>query len=262
MAVFHDQLNRVVSLPAVPKRIISIVPSQTELLFHLGLDTEVIGVTKFCIHPEDKFKARTKVGGTKQLNIDQIRVLQPDLIIANKEENERSQVEELMNICPVWISDIYDLDSTLQMISSIGSLINRETEANALCSDIVSRFNNLVLPVTNLKVAYFIWRKPYMVAGSGTFIDSMLKKCGLTNVINKDRYPEITSQEIIATDPDLIFLSSEPYPFKQKHIDEFQTLLPNAKVILVDGEMFSWYGSRLLYAPDYFRTIMQALTLN
>ena len=262
MAVFHDQLNRVVNLPQVPQRIISIVPSQTELLFYLGLNAEVIGVTKFCIHPADKFKARTKVGGTKQLNIDQIRALQPDLIIANKEENERSQVEELMNICPVWISDIHDLDSALEMISSIGSLINRETEANALCSDIVSRFNNLVLPVTNLKVAYFIWRKPYMVAGSDTFIDSMLKKCGLTNVINKDRYPEITSQEIIATDPDLIFLSSEPYPFKQKHIDEFQTLLPNAKVILVDGEMFSWYGSRLLYAPDYFRAIMQALTLN
>src|SRR4051794_4801311 len=128
MAVFHDQLNRVVSLPAVPKRIISIVPSQTELLFYLGLDTEVIGITKFCIHPEDKFKTKAKVGGTKQLNIEQIRTLKPDLIIANKEENERSQVEELMTICPVWISDIHDLDSALDMIKTVGSLINRETE--------------------------------------------------------------------------------------------------------------------------------------
>jgi len=262
MAVFHDQLNRVVSLPAVPKRIISVVPSQTELLFYLGLDTEVIGITKFCIHPEDKFKTKAKVGGTKQLNIEQIRTLKPDLIIANKEENERSQVEELMTICPVWISDIHDLDSALDMIKTVGSLVNRETEAIALCDDIVTRFTHLTLPAINQKVAYFIWRKPYMLAGTGTFIDSMLQKCGLTNAIDKDRYPELTSQEIIKVDPDVIFLSSEPYPFKQKHIDEFKLMLPKAKVMLVDGEMFSWYGSRLLYAPGYFSSIVKALTLN
>ncbi|MBB6108038.1 ABC-type Fe3+-hydroxamate transport system substrate-binding protein [Mucilaginibacter lappiensis] len=262
MAVFHDQLNRVVSLSATPQRIISIVPSQTELLFYLGLDTEVIGITKFCIHPEDKFKALAKVGGTKQLNIDQIRALKPDLIIANKEENERSQVEELMNICQVWISDIHDLDSALEMIRTVGLLVNRETEAQALYRDIISSFAHLALPAINLSIAYFIWRKPYMVAGSGTFIDNMLQRCGLINAIDKDRYPEITPQEIIAISPDLIFLSSEPYPFKQKHIDEFKLMLPHAKVILVDGEMFSWYGSRLLYAAGYFKTIMQALTLN
>lgn len=262
MAVFHDQLNRVVSLPAFPQRIISIVPSQTELLFHLGLDTEIIGITKFCIHPQSKFKAVAKVGGTKQLNIDQIKALKPDLIIANKEENERSQVEELMAIYPVWISDIHDLNSALEMIRIVGLLVNRETEARALYNDIISRFTHLLLPALNLKVAYFIWRKPYMVAGSGTFIDNMLQRCGLINAIDKKRYPEINSQEITDLNPDLIFLSSEPYPFKQKHIDEFKLMLPNAKVILVDGEMFSWYGSRLLYAPDYFTTIIQALTLN
>ena len=262
MTVFRDQLNRVVNLPAVPKRIISVVPSQTELLFYLGLDTEIVGITKFCIHPEDKFKTLTKIGGTKQLNIEQIKSLQPDLIIANKEENERDQIEELMHICPVWISDIHNLDSAIGMIRTVGSLISRETEANSLCDDIIIRFTHLSLPVINQKVAYFIWNKPYMVAGRGTFIDSMLQKCGLTNAIHKDRYPEMTSQEIIAIDPDVIFLSTEPYPFKQKHIDEFRLMLPKAKIMLVDGEMFSWYGSRLLYAPDYFRTIIQVLTLN
>jgi ABC-type Fe3+-hydroxamate transport system substrate-binding protein len=262
VAVFHDQLNRVVNLPVVPKRIISIVPSQTELLFHLGLDTKIIGITKFCIHPGNKVKTVSKIGGTKQLNIEQIKALQPDLIIANKEENERSQVEELMSICPVWVSDIHDFDSAVDMIKAIGSLVNREIEANALCCDIINRFNNLALPTINLKVAYFIWRKPYMVAGTGTFIDNMLQKCGLTNAIDKGRYPEIISQKIIEINPDLIFLSSEPYPFKQKHIDEFKLMLPKTKIMLVDGEMFSWYGSRLLYAPDYFSDIMKALTLN
>lgn len=262
MAVFRDQLNRAISLPAVPQRIISIVPSQTELLFHLGLDAEIIGITKFCIHPGNKIKTVSKIGGTKQLNIEQIKALNPDLIIANKEENERSQVEELMSICPVWISDIHDFESAVDMIKAIGSLVNRETEANALSVDIINRFNNLVLPIINLKVAYFIWRKPYMVAGIGTFIDNMLQKCGLTNAVDQERYPEIISQEIIKINPDLIFLSSEPYPFKQKHIDEFKLILPKAKIMLVDGEMFSWYGSRLLYAPDYFNGIMKALTLN
>jgi ABC-type Fe3+-hydroxamate transport system substrate-binding protein len=262
MAVFHDQLNRVISLPAVPKRIISVVPSQTELLFYLGLDSEVIGITKFCTHPADKFHTVTKVGGTKQLNIEQIRALQPHLIIANKEENERSQIEELMNVCPVWISDIHDLDSALDMIRAVGSLVNRETEAGILSDDIVKRFNNLIPSAFNLRIAYFIWRKPYMVAGTGTFIDNMLQKCGLTNAIDKGRYPEVTSQDIVTIDPGLILLSSEPYPFKQKHIDEFKLMLPKAKIMLVDGEMFSWYGSRLLYAPDYFSSLIKALTLN
>lgn len=262
MVVFHDQLNRVVSLPAVPKRIVSVVPSQTELLFYLGLDAEVIGITKFCIHPEHKFKPVTKVGGTKQLNIDQIKAMQPDLIIANKEENERAQIEELMDVCPVWISDIHNLDSALGMIQSVGTLINHGAEAKTLCADITNRFNKLTLPILNLRVAYFIWRKPYMVAGCDTFIDSMLQKCGLINAFETGRYPEVTAQELLLAKPDIIFLSSEPYPFRQKHIDEFKEILPNTKIILVDGEMFSWYGSRLLYAPAYFDGLLNNVTLN
>src|SRR5476651_171659 len=129
MPIFNDQLHRPINLPAPPKRIISVVPSQTELLFYLGLDEEVIGITKFCIHPADKFKQTTKVGGTKDLNINLIKSLQPDLIIANKEENERSQIEELMTICPVWISDISNRDEALDMITQVGQLVGREDNA-------------------------------------------------------------------------------------------------------------------------------------
>src|SRR5689334_4269975 len=102
MPLYHDQLNREVNLPSLPRRIISVVPSQTELLFYLGLDAEIIGITKFCIHPAGKCKSTTKIGGTKQLDIDKIKSLDPDLIIANKEENERGQLEELMQHFPVW----------------------------------------------------------------------------------------------------------------------------------------------------------------
>ncbi|MFB0495587.1 ABC-type Fe3+-hydroxamate transport system substrate-binding protein [Mucilaginibacter sp. OAE612] len=259
MPVFRDQLSRRVELSGIRKRIISIVPSQTELLFYLGLNVEVIGITKFCIHPADRFNSTTKVGGTKQLDVEKIRLLNPDLIIANKEENDRLQVEELMNICPVWISDIFDLESALQMIVCIGDMIGKPGQANVLCTEINGRFKGIKLPVTGLRVAYLIWRKPYMLAGRGTFIDSMLQTCGLNNVTEGERYPEIDADALVAANPDLVFLSSEPYPFAKKHIEEFRALLPNAKIVLVDGEMFSWYGSRLLYAPAYFKQVINGL---
>lgn len=262
MPVFRDQLSRRVELSGIPKRIISIVPSQTELLFYLGLNVEVIGITKFCIHPADRFNSTTKVGGTKQLDVEKIRLLNPDLIIANKEENDRLQVEELMNICPVWISDIFDLESALQMIVCIGDMIGKPWQANVLCTEINGRFKGIKLPVTGLRVAYLIWRKPYMLAGRGTFIDSMLQTCGLNNVTEGERYPEIDADALVAANPDLVFLSSEPYPFAKKHIEEFRALLPNAKIVLVDGGMFSWYGSRLLYAPAYFKQLINGLVKN
>jgi len=259
MPIYTDQLNRTIEIPSVPKRIISIVPSQTELLFYLGLDKEVIGITKFCIHPEDKFKSTIKVGGTKQLDIDKIKSLNADLIIANKEENERSQLEELMQDFPVWISDIYNLDDAFNMIESVGKLVGREEAGQTLSLSINKKFDKLQLTQTGLRAAYFIWRKPYMIAGKSTFIDNMLQKCGFVNAFDLERYPEITVQQLQQANPDVILLSSEPYPFKEKHIDELQSIVPSAKIRLVDGEMFSWYGSRLLNAPSYFAGLINEL---
>ena len=259
MSLFYDQLGREVNLPGTPKRIISVVPSQTELLFYLGLNDEITGITKFCIHPADKFKSTAKIGGTKQLDIDKIKALKPDLTIANKEENERGQIEELMTFCPVWISDISNLTGAIDMIERIGALVDKETEAKALSQAIEQQFNNLTIPQTDLRTAYFIWRKPYMIAGKNTFIDNMLQKCGFTNAFNADRYPEIDTNMLIKANPDVILLSSEPYPFKEKHITEFKELLPLAIIKIVDGELFSWYGSRLLYAPPYLQNLLEEL---
>ena len=260
MPVFYDQMNKAVNLPATPQRIISIVPSQTELLFDLGLQEQIVGITKFCIHPADKVKLVTKIGGTKQLNIQAIHNLQPDLIIANKEENEQGQVEELMTHYPVWISDIKDLHSALSMINKVGEITGKPTEAVNISNEIFLQFQTLQPAKINIRVAYLIWRKPYMAAGSGTFINSMLQLCGFKNVINTDRYPELTAGDLIAANPDVLLLSSEPYPFSQKHIDEFKNMLPNAKILLVDGELFSWYGSRLLHGPAYFNKLINKLT--
>jgi len=259
MPVFYDQLHREIYLPSTPQKIISAVPSQTELLFDLGLDAEIIGITSFCTHPADKTRSVTKIGGTKKLNIALIKELNPDLIIANKEENDRDQIEELMGSFPVWVSDINDLQSTINMIECIGEMLDRKIKAEALNQNITNRFNDLKTKTLNLRVAYFIWRKPYMVAGIDTFINSMLQYCGLTNAFDLIRYPEVTADMLIKTEPDVVLLSSEPYPFGDKHIEEFKLMLPNVKIMLVDGEMFSWYGSRLLHAPAYMASIIELL---
>ncbi|MFT5833066.1 MAG: ABC-type Fe3+-hydroxamate transport system substrate-binding protein [Cognaticolwellia sp.] len=255
----NNQLNNEIQYKISRNKIISIVPSQTEFLYDLGLEEEVVGITKFCIYPEHWFRSKTRIGGTKQLKIDVITELNPDLIIGNKEENERSQIEELQEKFPVWLSDIVTFEDALNMMRTIGKLVNREVKANQIVQQIIDKKKNFDLKFTSnkrLKVAYFIWRKPYMVAANDTYINEMLRTFGAENIFeSKVRYPEIELQDLKKYDVDAIFLSSEPYPYKKKHLAEFQAACPNAKVVLVDGEAFSWYGSRMLKAFDYFEVL-------
>lgn len=261
-------LNNTSGLKYIPKRIISLVPSQTELLHDLGLEQETIGITKFCVHPNAWYTSKTRVGGTKTIKKEFIDKLLPDLIIANKEENVQEQIEELAAQYPVWLTDINNFEDALQMIEDIGTLTGKLTEAKHLNTTIINSFLELKEPQTSnhkLQTAYLIWRNPYMAAGGDTFINSMLSKCGFTNIFSdKKRYPEINvselqSRKLSGANCQLLLLSSEPYPFKQKHIDELQSLLPGTKIVLVDGEIFSWYGSRLLYAADYFKKLRTSL---
>ena len=240
-----------------PKRIISVVPSQTELLFDLGLDTAIIGLTKFCIHPADKVKQKAIVGGTKTLNIKLIEALQPDLIVANKEENTREQIETLQHRYPVHVTDVATLPEALAMIQEVGTLVGKSHEAEAMAQRIESSFSTLPYPLSpRPAVAYLIWRKPYMAAAKDTFIDAMLELAGFRNAFpDQTRYPEVSPTDLQNARPELIFLSSEPYPFTQKHVTELGEICPSARVVLVDGEVFSWYGSRLLRASDYFRNL-------
>lgn len=260
-----DQLGRKIFLnEKIPLRIVSLVPSQTELLFDLGLDKEIIGITKFCIHPKEKVGQKTKIGGTKKLDIEKIKSLQPTLLIANKEENTKEQIEELEKYFPVWVSDVKDLNSALDMICSIGKLTGKEKEANRLNAEISQKFSVLsaTLP-EKFPAAYFIWKKPMMVAGAGTYINDMLQRCGFKNCFENihGHYPEISEAQLQQTNPEFILLSSEPFPFKEKHIPDFQKICPQAKILLVDGELFSWYGSRMLKAADYFREFFKMTAL-
>ncbi len=308
MPFYTDQMGRKVEVTSTEK-IVSLVPSQTELLFDLGLNEAVVGITKFCVHPQKWFRSKARMGGTKNINIEKIKLLEPTLIIANKEENIKEQIEELEKYFTVWVSDVNDLDSALQMIASVGEITGSTDTAQKIIEQIKDGFTQLsnqhfklhqknsepatnpktpapaslsstpqvsgltmgeamagkqnlqrLQPAAKSKTAYLIWKDPYMTVGGDTFINNMLHHAGFLNVFAKQtRYPEVTIEQLRTANCQLLLLSSEPYPFRQKHIDELQAQLPNTKILLADGEMFSWYGSRLLKAPHYFAQLQQKI---
>jgi ABC-type Fe3+-hydroxamate transport system substrate-binding protein len=284
MPVFIDQLGRSIQLRQKPQRIISLVPSITETLYSLGLDQEIAGITKFCIRPDHWFSSKKRIGGTKDPDIEAIREIQPDLIIANKEENSRAILEALEIDYPIWISDIRTLEDAYGMIEALGELLERQEKAGSLIGEIEEQFSTISAyslkkgspsmrrdridknlggpgrPMRLREAVYLIWRNPYMAAGGDSFIGEMMLHCGFTNLLERgSRYPEISIEQLSDLHCPWILLSSEPYPFKQKHLDELQSKLPQSKILLVDGEMFSWYGSRLLYAPAYFRDLLSGI---
>jgi len=257
--VFTDQMNRRVEIPQPVRRIVSLVPSQSELLVDLGLTTLLAGVTRFCVHPEHLRKNVQQIGGTKAVKIAEVLALKPDLVIGNKEENLQSDIEALEKHVPVWMSDITGLESALEMIRQIGLLTDTVEGAGEIIATIRLRFSELEAEMRNVpkrSVLYLIWKKPYMAAGKGTFIDDCLARCGFVNCLSEMRYPNV---DFSAIDPEVILLSSEPYPFSEKHIAELREQFPAAKILLADGEYFSWYGSRMLNAPAYFRELIHSL---
>jgi len=233
------------------RRIVSLVPSQTELLSDLGLDSEVVGITKFCVHPGHWRQAKTIVGGTKNVNVSIVDSLKPDLIIANKEENTKEDIEKLSKY-RVYVSDVKTVDDAFGMMKAIADLTGTSTED--LIERIKISFSSLPSFETK-RVLYLIWKKPWMSAGSDTFINEMMKVAGFENVVKDTRYPNVSSESMQELNPEVVLLSSEPYPFRDQHVDELKRLLPDAKVMLVDGEMFSWYGSRMAVMAEYFQTL-------
>lgn len=257
MIRIRDQMGIEITI-ASAQRIISLVPSQTELLFDLGLSHRIVGVTKFCVHP-DQAKGKVIIGGTKNFQFDVIDRLQPDLIIGNKEENYEEGITQLRTKYPVWMSDIFNRKDAQEMIGAVSGITNSHISGEKINASVTDEFNQL-LNFPPLRTLYLIWKNPWMAAGTNTFIHSLLEETGLINVLSEERYPELTVEKIKSLAPQLIFLSSEPYPFKKKHIDELKQLVPAAKIYLVDGELFSWYGSRLIQAPSYFKSLRDQLS--
>lgn len=260
MLNFIDQMGHKVQLSAYPKRIISLVPSFTELLFDLGLDREVVGVTQYCVFPKNKVDLRTKIGGPKEFDFSLIDALKPDLIIGDKEENYAEGIHQLQQKYPLWVSNIRSIDDAFNMIKDIGKLVNRQEESEYLIKIIDVGLNSLPnQPV--VKTAYLIWKNPYMAVGRDTFIHAMLERCGFINIFsNKQRYPKIHLDEL--KDSEVILLSSEPYSFTREDIEFFRTRYPDHLVSFVDGTIFSWYGSHMQYAPAYIKSFREKLFSN
>lgn len=262
MKLYTDQMNTTIRLESSPCRIVSLVPSQTELLHYLGLEKEVVGITKFCIHPKSWFDFKARVGGTKSVDIEKVKALRPDFIIGNKEENTKEDIDLLREIAPVWMSDIHSLGDAIKMLNDLGEIMEKKSETETLISEIQHEFDALQAftsthATTGKSVLYFIWNEPGFLAGKDTFIDAMLSACGLVNATSIVRYPEADE----SIQPDFVFLSSEPFPFEEKHIEKFQNVYPNSKIVLVDGELFSWYGSRLIEAPSYYKSLLDLLVV-
>ena len=254
MPEIKEQIGNPIRFQKPFERIISLVPSQTELLVHLVGKERVIGRTKFCIHPQEAIEKIPIIGGTKKFNFKQIRELKPDLIIANKEENYKDGIEMLSQDFPVWTSDIFDLADNYSMIESLGKLTGSQKKANQIVAD-TKEVWEAIKDTKQGKALYFIWQKPYMVAGRNTFINHIMAHLGIENLCIQQRYPEMDPYILERMDPDYVMLSSEPFPFQAKHMDAFKKMFPKARILLVDGEMFSWYGIRLIMAAEYFKNL-------
>lgn len=252
----HDHLGRAVSYTFPPQRIISLCPAITETLFALGLKEEIVGRTQYCIFPANEVATVPKVGGTKQVQLEKIKELQPDLIICEKEENTKEMVEQLAVYFPVYVAQVESVADAHRMIRDIGAIVNRLEEANTLSAQIVNSFRSL--PQHAGRVAYMMWRKPYMVVGTPTYIDSVLTTLGFTNsfIHLEGRYPTVTINDLQQAQLDYLFLSSEPFPFRDKHAQELAMHLPNTRIVLVDGEMF-WYGARMQQEAQYFQHFLR-----
>jgi iron complex transport system substrate-binding protein len=252
---YTDQIGRTVALPARPQRIISLCPSLTETLLHFGLGERIVGRTHFCIHPADTVASILAVGGTKNLKEDRVLALQPDLVICEKEENTREMVEWLESRFPTYVTDVRDIPSAIEMIRCLGTITDCQAEGEALAAEVEAAFAGLPSYAGAPSVLYFIWRKPWMVAGQDTYIDALLQRLGLRNLAASfaGRYPALELEQLAGLSPDFVWLSSEPFPFKEQHIAELRGIFPGAEIRLVDGEMFSWYGCRMLAVPGYVK---------
>jgi len=260
MKIIKDQIGREISLESTPKRIVSLVPSQTELLCDLALENELIGITRYCVHPFHLKSTKKIVGGTKKVDYNRIKALNPDFILCNKEENSYDMLPELEKIAPTYFSDVNSIQESIDLILRLGSIFNRRTEADNLAHKIeykLNDFKDFIKNKPSRKVAYFIWANPWMVAGNDTFINEMLQLNKFNNIYDSmNRYPKVEISRIRHEgDPDVIFLSSEPFPFKDQHAMELASYANRSITVFADGEMFCWIGSRMLLAFDYFKEL-------
>ena len=247
-------------------RLVSLCPSLTELVFDLGLGDSLVGRTKFCVHPEGLVERVETVGGTKNPKVARVVELAPDLVLMNEEENRREDAEALAAAGVACHTSMpRTAAETAAMVRSIGAAVGRGERAEEIASDIerrAARVRRAAAPRARVRYAYLIWREPLMAAGAATFVDGLLALAGGENVLadRAERYPAVSEAELAAAHPDAVLLSTEPFPFADRHAAELaeRTGIARERFHIVDGELLSWHGSRTPAGIDYAeRVILQ-----
>lgn len=255
MKTFIDQTGREIQIADKLNSIVSLVPSLTELLFFFKMDDKITGITDFCVHPADKTEKIIKVGGPLNFSIEKIKALKPDLIVASKSENNKQKILELAKNFPVFISDVKNLEDAYKLIEKLGNICNQTELAQNLTQNLASGFDRLSTPLA-VSAVYLVWEKPYIVAGNETFIHDILKNIGIDNsFVHLKGYQKIIGKQLSEIKADILLLPSEPYAFDKSHIEHYKKLLPDSKILLVDGQLFCWYGNRLLLAINYLKNL-------
>jgi ABC-type Fe3+-hydroxamate transport system substrate-binding protein len=262
-----DASGVVVSLPAVPRRIVSLIPSITEILFALGVGESVAGCTIFCTEPRDGVAGKTKVGGEKDPKLEVIRELGADLVIANIEENVREHIERLRAWgIAVYVTYPRTVTAGVRLVAELGALTGAEGEGRRIAEDLERRLDRERARRhgrERARVFCPIWRRPYMTINADTYIDDMLSLCGGENIFAglPRRYPEVTLEAVTAARPDVILLPDEPYRFRQAHVKDFSAhpeipAVREGRIHLVDGKLLSWYGPRIAVALDVLPALL------
>jgi ABC-type Fe3+-hydroxamate transport system substrate-binding protein len=250
MSSYTDATGRSLDLPRPPERIVSLVPSLTEALFAFGLAEAVAGVTRYCVEPPEA-QLKKRVGGTKNVDIDAVRDLAPDLVLANVEENTRADVEALITAgLPVFVTyprTVTGAIAELRLLSEMtgsadpGEPIIAQAEESLAAAEAANRRR------TPLRTFCPIWRNPWMTIGPDTYIHDFLRLCGAANVYGhaSDRYPTVELGDVSARRPEVVLLPDEPYRFGERHVPEVIEKLGEVRTYLVDGKSLCWYGPRI-----------------
>jgi len=261
--VYRDALGEPHHLCEGEPRIASLVPSITELLFALGLGDHVAARTSFCVHPSDQVAAVPTIGGPKKINHAKLRALQPTHAILNIDENPKSMAAELAEYCgSVIVTHPIEPYDNMALFRLLGGIFNRMDTADALAESFTDAFKALRARTGGLpskRVLYLIWKDPWMTISRDTYIARMLNLIHWQHALHDPavRYPKIELQPALLETIDLVLFSSEPYAFREEHLDAFagEYGISRHKLRLVDGECLSWYGSRALQGLQYLEAL-------
>lgn len=241
-----DDRGMTLRLDRPPMRLVSLVPSTTETICDLGLRERLVGRTRFCIRPRDLDDV-PKVGGTKDVDVDAVLSLSPDLILANQEENVPDQVTALAEHVPVYVAATATVDGAVADLSRLATLLG--ADATPWLSRIdAARASLAPWQARRLRAITYIWREPWMACGGDTFVSSVLAEAGVDNVLaDTSRYPTVSPETLKDLDPDLVVLPTEPFPFKASHADALADVsgLPRTRFVGMDGQVLTWHGTRL-----------------